>query len=131
MFEAVFARQAELAAANVVAVPGVGFDVVPTDCLIAMAKQELPSATQLDVVVSAEKGGASKGTLKTVVEGLKSAKERRDGRIVDVPMASMSITVPFKTGDKHAVLAPLADVSSGYRTSGIPNIRGYARHVTL
>ena len=45
--------------AGIVAIPGVGFDVVPTDCLAAMLKRELPSATHLKLAFRSRHGGDS------------------------------------------------------------------------
>lgn len=47
VFEMLAARDAEAKAARVVLFPGVGFDVVPSDCLAAHLKRRLPSATRL------------------------------------------------------------------------------------
>src|SRR5580765_7458313 len=47
VFEDIHSREREIIEAGIIAIPGVGFDVVPTDCLAAMLKRELPSATHL------------------------------------------------------------------------------------
>ena len=41
------AQHARAQTAGIVVLPGAGFDVVPTDCLAAQLKRELPSATHL------------------------------------------------------------------------------------
>ena len=75
---------------------GVGFDVVPTDCLAAMLKRELPSATHLKLAFKARNGKLSPGTAKTMVEGLpEGGTDSRDGRIVKVPPAYKVETIPF------------------------------------
>src|SRR6476660_2998620 len=43
VFEDIHSRNQEFRNADIVVVPGVGFDVVPTDCLAAMLEHELPS----------------------------------------------------------------------------------------
>lgn len=45
VFEAIAACDAEAKAAGVMLLPGVGFDVVPSDCLAAHLKARLPLAT--------------------------------------------------------------------------------------
>src|SRR5215470_3341592 len=45
VFEALAARDNEARAAGVMLLPGVGFDVVPSDCLAAHMKRRLPDAT--------------------------------------------------------------------------------------
>src|SRR5262249_13408518 len=49
VFEAVLARDAEAKQRGVALLPGVGFDVVPSDCLAAQLKEKLPTATQLEL----------------------------------------------------------------------------------
>src|ERR1700753_4044017 len=49
VIDAVLGRDAEARAAGVVAMPAVGFDVVPTDCMAASLKAALPSATHLEL----------------------------------------------------------------------------------
>jgi short subunit dehydrogenase-like uncharacterized protein len=44
VFEALAARDAEATARGVMLLPGVGFDVVPSDCLAAHLKHRLPDA---------------------------------------------------------------------------------------
>ena len=53
VFEDIHARSEEFRNAGIVVIPGVGFDVVPTDCLAAMLKRELPSATHLKLAFKA------------------------------------------------------------------------------
>ena len=47
VFEALAARDDEARAAGVMLLPGVGFDVVPSDCLAAHLKRRLPAAVRL------------------------------------------------------------------------------------
>ncbi|HWS71956.1 MAG TPA: saccharopine dehydrogenase NADP-binding domain-containing protein, partial [Thermoanaerobaculia bacterium] len=47
VFEAVHARDAEAKRAGIALIPGVGFDVVPTDSVAAMLADSLPGATDL------------------------------------------------------------------------------------
>ena len=47
VFVAAQRRHADAQAAGIVICPGVGFDVIPTDCLAAVLKQALPDATHL------------------------------------------------------------------------------------
>ena len=61
VFEALAARDAEAKAAGVMLLPGVGFDVVPSDCLAAHLKRRLPSATSLTLAFHGGTG-LSRGT---------------------------------------------------------------------
>ncbi|MCL6693487.1 saccharopine dehydrogenase NADP-binding domain-containing protein [Pseudomonas sp. R3.Fl] len=108
--------------AGVVLCPGVGFDVIPTDCVAAALKAALPDATHLALGFDS-RSGFSPGTAKTSVEGLaQGGKVRRDGRIVSVPLAYKVRRIDFGDGEKEAMTIPWGDVSTAYHTTGIPNI---------
>jgi len=84
VFEHIHSRGREIRDAGIIAIPGVGFDVVPTDCLAAMLKRELPSATHLKLAFMARDGKLSPGTAKTLVEGLpEGGRVRENGRVVN------------------------------------------------
>ncbi len=68
VFEEVAAQDSRAKTAGVMLLPGVGFDVVPSDCLAAHLKRRLPSATQLAIGFQAL-GRVSRGTATTMVEG--------------------------------------------------------------
>ena len=50
VFEVLAARDAEARARGVTLLPGVGFDVVPSDCLAAHLKRQLPDAIDLKLL---------------------------------------------------------------------------------
>ena len=81
VFAACHALDAEAKQRGIVVLPGSGFDVVPTDCLAAILKLELPSADSLVLAFDAP-GGPSPGTAKTAVEGLgKGGRARINGEL--------------------------------------------------
>ena len=109
--------------AGVVICPGVGFDVIPTDCVASALKEALPDATHLALGFDS-RSGFSPGTAKTSVEGLaQGGKVRRDGRIVTVPLAFEVRRIDFGAGEKDAMTIPWGDVSTAYQTTHIPNIQ--------
>jgi short subunit dehydrogenase-like uncharacterized protein len=55
VFEALVARDAEAKARGVMLLPGVGFDVVPSDCLAAHLKRRLPDANDKGRIVSRDR----------------------------------------------------------------------------
>jgi short subunit dehydrogenase-like uncharacterized protein len=124
VFEDIHSRHQEIRDAGIVAIPGVGFDVVPTDCLAAMLKRELGSATHLKLAFKSRHGKLSPGTAKTMVEGLpEGGRIRKDGRIVKVPSAYKVETIPFtESFSGTAVTIPWGDVATAYYSTGIPNI---------
>lgn len=113
-------RQAQ--AANIVICPGVGFDVIPTDCVAATLKQQLPDATHLALGFDS-KSGFSPGTAKTSTEGMaEGGKIRKHGKITSVPLAHHVRKIDFGDGEKSAMSIPWGDVATAFYTTGIPNI---------
>lgn len=124
VFEAVFARHAEAVRAGVVLLPGVGFDVVPSDCLAASLAEALPGAVRLQLAFRGF--GVSAGTARTMLEGLpKGGAARVDGKLVSVPAAWKTRTIPFSDRPRFAMTIPWGDLSTAYRSTGIPNIETY------
>jgi short subunit dehydrogenase-like uncharacterized protein len=125
VFERARALDAAARAAGIVICPGVGFDVIPTDCVAAALKAALPDATHLALGFDS-RSGFSPGTAKTSVEGLaQGGKVRQDGRIISVPLAYKTRRIDFGDGEKLAMTIPWGDVSTAYATTGIPNIEVY------
>lgn len=128
VFENILARKMEASKAGVALLPGVGFDVVPSDCLAARLAAALPDATELALAFDNAGGTVSRGTLKTMIESLPGAGAiRRDGEIVPVPVAFDVREIDFgpQIGKRWAMTIPWGDVSTAYHSTGIPNIRVY------
>jgi short subunit dehydrogenase-like uncharacterized protein len=126
VFEGLARRDAEARAAGIMLLPGVGFDVVPSDCLAAHLARRVPNAVRLALAFRAL-GGMSRGTLATMVENLGSPGAiRRDGRIVPVPQAWRTRRIDFGDGQlRDATTIPWGDVSTAFHSTGIPNIEVY------
>jgi short subunit dehydrogenase-like uncharacterized protein len=125
VFEACRAQHAPARQAGVVLIPGVGFDVVPTDCVAARLAAELPDAQLLELAFAGG-GGVSRGTLKTMVLGSpQGGAIRQHGEITKVPVAWKTQYVPFRDRARHAVTIPWGDVSTAYWSTKIPNIHTY------
>lgn len=126
VFEQAHARDAQARAAGVLLCPGVGFDVVPTDCVAAALKDLLPGATHLRLGFDI-RSAVSPGTAKTAAEGIAlGGRVRRDGRIVRVPHGHRTRRIDFGDGLRTAVTIAWGDVSTAFHTTGIPNIEVYA-----
>lgn len=126
VFESLAARRAEAEAAGVMLLPGVGFDVVPSDCLAAHLKRRLPSATRLTLAIQGL-GRISHGTATTMVENInRGGVVRRDGRLTPVPAAWRTREVDFGRGAVKATTIPWGDIATAFYSTGIPNIEVYA-----
>jgi short subunit dehydrogenase-like uncharacterized protein len=119
-------QQDELARrADVVLLPGAGFDVVPSDCLAASLVNALPAATKLQLAFEAA-GGPSPGTAKTSIEGLGNGGwVRRDGKLKKVPLAWKTRTIPFAHAERTGVTIPWGDVYTAFVSTGVPDIEVY------
>ncbi len=125
VFEHAHAQSRRAEAAGIIICPGVGFDVIPTDCLALALKTALPDATHLALGFDS-RSSMSAGTAKTSVEGLKmGGRIRRQGQIVEVPLAYRTRRINFGDGEKNAVTIPWGDVATAYYSTGIPNIEVY------
>ncbi|WP_246998931.1 saccharopine dehydrogenase family protein [Halosolutus gelatinilyticus] len=125
VFERLRRRDEAARSAGVTLLPGVGFDVVPSDCLAAFLHEHLPSADELALGVD----GAlsfSRGTARTLVEQFGRGIVRQNGRLVEVPVAYRSREIDFGSGPKPAVTVPWPDVVTAAHTTGIETVEVYA-----
>ena len=124
VFEAILVRGKEARSACVVLLPGVGFDVVPTDCLALRLKERLPDATHLELAFVAEGGRMSRGTQRTRIASLPLAgAERVDGEIRPTGLAERTREIDLPAGRRLVVSIPWGDVATAFHTTGIPNVR--------
>ena len=113
-------------AAGIMLMPGVGFDVVPTDCMALYLHQRMPDATHLQLAFASVGGGVSHGTATTMVTSLGSGgAAREDGMIVSKPLGHKGMTVDFGIKKRFVMTIPWGDVSTAHHTTGIPNIETF------
>lgn len=112
---------------EIMLMPGVGFDVVPSDCLVDYLHKKMPHATHLTLAIAMKNGGVSRGTALSTIENLPNgATIRKNGKIVSVPLAQKQRF--FKFGDWYESIcatAPWGDVSTAYYTANIPNVEAF------
>lgn len=127
VFEHGLTLDSEAVRQNIMLMSGVGFDVVPTDCLARYLHDRLPDATHLQLAFFTEGGSLSHGTAQTALENAGGGgKVRRNGRIETVPNAHKTMNVDFGTGTPIASMSiPWGDISTAFRTTGIPNIETF------
>jgi short subunit dehydrogenase-like uncharacterized protein len=125
VFEALAARDAEARNAGVMLLPGVGFDVVPSDCLAAHLVRRLPSATRLALAFEA-RGGISRGTATTMIETSGGGGMIRRGGVLErVPAAWRTRQIDFGSGPTDVTTIPWGDVSTAFHSTGVGNIEVY------
>jgi short subunit dehydrogenase-like uncharacterized protein len=125
VFESLVARDAEARARGVMLLPGVGFDVVPSDCLAAHLAARLPTAIRLSLGFQTA-GGMSRGTATTMIESSGSGgRIRRGGALVSVPTAWKTRRIDFGAGPRLATTIPWGDVSTAFHSTGIGDVEVY------
>jgi len=124
VLEACAARDGEARQAGIAVIPGVGFDVVPSDCLAAHMKARLPDATELTLAIGGlEK--VSRGTAKSSLESVGDpVRIRRGGRIL-TQWPPERRDFDFGNGPRPAIAIGWGDVSTAYYSTGIENITVY------
>lgn len=123
VFEALARQDATARAAGIMLLPGVGFDVVPSDCLARHLKDRLPTANRLTLALRGLGAGVSHGTQATMLLGAgQGGTVRRNGALIPVPPAWKTRRFDFGTGAKLAVTIPWGDVSTAFYSTAIPDI---------
>lgn len=125
VFESLAERDREAGRAGSCLLPGIGFDVVPTDCVAGHLHDRLPEATTLRLGFDGM-GTISSGTAVSAIEHANSGgRIRRDGRLVDVPVGSERRRIDFGDGERYAMTIPWGDVVTAYYSTGIENVEVY------
>ena len=110
---------------GIVVLPGVGFDVVPSDCVALMLKHALPRADELILAIEVG-GGMSQGTAKTSLEGARSGgRARVRGQLQRVPLAWKTHDFTRDGQTRLAVTIPWGDLYTAWVSTGIANIETY------
>ena len=122
VFQALFARDAAAKAKKIALIPGVGFDVVPSDCLAAWVAAKLPGADTLELAL-AVLGQPSAGTAKSALGMVPGGGwVRRDGALVPFPPGKGVHPVRFSHREALVVPAPIGDLVTAWHSTHIPNI---------
>lgn len=132
VFEALAGLDGRARERGILLLPGVGFDVVPTDCQAAHVAARLraasPSARPARLVLAfRSSGGVSRGTARTALRRLgRPALVRREGEWVPVPLGARVRRFDFGRGPEPAVLIPWGDLATAPRSTGIDDVAVYA-----
>jgi len=125
VFRALAGRNAEAEAAGCMLLPGIGFDVVPSDCLGRFVAGKGPGATALEVALYA-KGTVSRGTLKTLIEQMgQGGLVRREGQLREVPPGWTSRSVDFGDRQRRVISIPEGSVVTSGWSTDVPNVTAY------
>jgi short subunit dehydrogenase-like uncharacterized protein len=118
-------RHAEARARGVMLMPGVGFDVVPSDCLALHVTQRVDQPRGLFIAISGQTL-LSRGSARTMIDQLGDpVVVRRGGALCTVPPASIERRFDFGAGPRSGIAVSWGDVSSAYYTTGVSEITSY------
>ena len=113
----------EAISSGIVLMPGVGFDIVPTDCLSAKLKEKLPSGTHLELAFQGN-SGISRGTALSMARRYHDGGMiRENGKLLKVPIAYEVRDINFGGKKRLCITIPWGDVYTAYFTTGIGNIK--------
>lgn len=122
-----FQKNTEAISKNIMLMCGVGFDLVPTDCVANKLKNLMPDATHLEIAFFMKGGSISHGTMTTMANNLgNTSYERINEKLVPKPLAHKGKTVDFKIDKKFCISIPWGDLYSAYVSTQIPNITTYS-----
>jgi short subunit dehydrogenase-like uncharacterized protein len=125
VFEKNFEYDAQAREAGISLISGVGFDVVPTDCLANYVSDQIENPTHLEIAVAGE-SGFSAGTLKTVMEHINEGiLIRKDGKLIKLNGNKHIKEVKFTDKTRTVVPTTWGDLATAYRKTNIPNITVY------
>jgi short subunit dehydrogenase-like uncharacterized protein len=118
-------KHGEARAAGVMLMPGVGFDVVPSDCLSRHVAARLSAPCRLSIGIAGLRS-ASRGSARTIVDQIgKRVLVRRAGRLSTVAPASLERHFDYGAGPSASLAVSWADVVSAYYSTGVPDIDVY------
>jgi short subunit dehydrogenase-like uncharacterized protein len=110
---------------NVMLMPAVGFDVVPSDCLVAHLFARATAPVSLSIGIAGLEL-LTRGSARTIIDQLaEPIWVRRGGRLSRVPAGSLERTFDYGSGPRASIGVSWGDVASAYFTTGVPNISVY------
>jgi len=123
VFSALEKRDADARSAGIMLMPGVGYDVVPSDCLALHTAGRIMNPTKLRIALRSIGGQVSHGTATTITENIhKGSAVRRGGQLKKVAIGKITRKVDFGRGPKPVMNAPLGDLVTAFHSTGIGDI---------
>ena len=117
---------AQARSAGIVMLPGAGFDVVPSDCLIATVADGMQQPLQIDLALLT-RGSVSRGTATTMAQAAGvTAMMYADGSYVPVPASMLTRTAAFMSGSRQVRAISWGDIGSAPRSVHARRVTTYA-----
>lgn len=124
-FEIAASSDGEAQRRSVMVMPGIGFDVVPSDCLAVHLASRLPGAERMELSISIP-DLISRGSARTIAQHLgRPVYVRRAGVLEPIWFRSTMRWVDFGKGARLALGASWGDLVTAFHSTGISNIQVY------
>lgn len=121
VFEAMQGLSARAEGAGSMLLPGIGFDVVASDCLLGHVYKRCPDATRVQIGISGLEL-ISRGSARTMADLIgEPLKVRRRGRIT-AESRMLQSSFDFGSGQRPALAVSWGDISTAWHSTGVPNI---------
>lgn len=113
---------------GILIVPGVGFSVIPSDCLVRRLHALMPAGERLELAIAADlrlTSGAVASMLHMLEQG---PLVRRGGRLVRLARPGTR-SIVFGRRSVPCVTMPTVELAAAHAATGIPNITVFVRSV--
>ena len=127
IFQLAQQRDAQARARGVALVPGVGFGVVASNCLVRFVAEQVPdvAAIQCAIHIASTQGSAGAAeTGLTLLEG--GGKVIRGGRLTPYRLGRGARRLRFADGERIVTPTPLGDLIAAAETTGAADVTAYS-----
>ncbi|WNG14640.1 saccharopine dehydrogenase family protein [Cystobacter fuscus] len=112
--------------AGIMLLPGVGWDVVPSDCLALHTSRRVPRPHRLRLALK-HFGGISRGSARSAGAILQlESLVREEGQLV-ASTAPARESFDFGEGPEDCLRMPMGDLITAWKSTGVPNIEEFAQ----
>jgi len=126
VLEQIFTLDQQAREKGIAIIPGVGFNVLASDCLVRYAAEKIDNPTYLEIATQWAMDDMSPGSTKTMIEIFPSGTlARRGGQLVRINVRNWRRRQPFLDGEYTILPVTIGDLATAYKTTQIPNITTY------
>lgn len=123
VFHLAFSLDQKVKEKGITFLPGVGFDIIPTDCVAKKLSEKLKDASELKLGFLNIGGSISRGTWLTTLEFLGGKGFiRKNSKIVESKIGGQSIKFSKNDFSFCGISIPWGDVYTSFYSTGIPNV---------
>ncbi len=126
VLERILALDQQAREKEITILPGVGFNVLASDCLARFVVEKTDNPTHLEIATQWITEGMSPGSTKTMIESLHiGTLARRGGQMVRINARDGRRQQQFLDGVKTIFPVAFGDLATAYKTTQIQNITTY------